>query len=218
MKSGSGSLPTLSELALIKVYYSYEMYRKGIGTSRRNSQVLLRNRGDMFRIWRTPARDEKLNSSFLQICNHGWKWFDMTTLKWCLFSASSNKKKYRRCLFGLKNQAIINGLRKCTHPIQYHGSGMPTANHLNTILVSTYLWEAVFNQPYSSLIPPPLRSSIPDLPPTLPAPPTLPSPPPLPVPPTLPPPPSLSSTKASGSLDMSDAVMVSALPLPPPST
>ena len=49
-----GSSPTLSELALIKVSYSYVMFSKGFGTSGRNSQAFLKNRGNMFRIWLTP--------------------------------------------------------------------------------------------------------------------------------------------------------------------
>ena len=54
MRSGPGSSPTLSELALIKVSYSYVMFSKGFGTSGRNSQAFLKNRGNMFRIWLTP--------------------------------------------------------------------------------------------------------------------------------------------------------------------
>ena len=49
-----GSSPTLSELALIKVYYSYVMFSEGFGTSDRNSQAFLKNRANMFRNWPTP--------------------------------------------------------------------------------------------------------------------------------------------------------------------
>ena len=60
MRSGPGSSPTLSELALIKVSYSYVMFSKGFGTSGRNSQAFLKNRANMFRIWR--------KSDNLEIC------------------------------------------------------------------------------------------------------------------------------------------------------
>ena len=53
MRSDPGCPPTLSELALIKVYYSYVMFSEGFGTSDRNSQAFLKNRGNMFRIWST---------------------------------------------------------------------------------------------------------------------------------------------------------------------
>ena len=55
-----GSSPTLSELALIKVYYSYVMFSEGFGTSGRNSQAILKIRAKMFQI--SPTADE------LRIC------------------------------------------------------------------------------------------------------------------------------------------------------
>ena len=60
MRSGPGCPPNLSELALIKVSYSYVMFSEGFGTSGRNSQAFLKNRANMFRIW--PTADE------LRIC------------------------------------------------------------------------------------------------------------------------------------------------------
>ena len=50
----------------------------------------------------------------LQICNHVWKWFDMTTLKWCPYSASNNKTIDDAYWAGESSVMIINGRRKYT--------------------------------------------------------------------------------------------------------
>ena len=54
MRSRPGSSPNLSELALIKVYYSYVMFSKRYGMLGRNSQPFLKTRAIMFPIWLTP--------------------------------------------------------------------------------------------------------------------------------------------------------------------
>lgn len=60
----------------------------------------------------------KRRSSVSKICNHVWKWFDMSTLKWCAYSASNNKTIDDAYWAGEASIRIINGRRKYT--IQFH--------------------------------------------------------------------------------------------------
>ena len=57
-------------------------------------------------------------SEVSKICNHVWKWFDMSTLKWCAYSPSNNKSIDDAYWAGETNIRIINGRRKYT--IQFH--------------------------------------------------------------------------------------------------
>lgn len=57
-------------------------------------------------------------SEVSKICNHVWKWFDMSTLKWCAYSPSNNKSIDDAYWAGEASIRIINGRRKYT--IQFH--------------------------------------------------------------------------------------------------
>ncbi|XP_042241661.1 E3 ubiquitin-protein ligase HUWE1-like isoform X2 [Homarus americanus] len=60
----------------------------------------------------------KRRAAVSKICNHVWKWFDMSTLKWCAYSASNNKTIDDAYWAGEASIRIINGRRKYT--IQFH--------------------------------------------------------------------------------------------------
>ncbi|XP_037772840.1 E3 ubiquitin-protein ligase HUWE1-like isoform X4 [Penaeus monodon] len=56
----------------------------------------------------------KRRAAVSKICNHVWKWFDMSTLKWCAYSASNNKTIDDAYWAGETSIRIINGRRKYT--------------------------------------------------------------------------------------------------------
>ncbi|MPC13905.1 E3 ubiquitin-protein ligase HUWE1 [Portunus trituberculatus] len=60
----------------------------------------------------------KRRAAVNKICNHVWKWFDMSTQKWCAYSASNNKTINDAYWSGEASIRIINGRRKYT--IQFH--------------------------------------------------------------------------------------------------
>ncbi|CAL4102721.1 unnamed protein product, partial [Meganyctiphanes norvegica] len=60
----------------------------------------------------------KRKQAVQKICNNVWKWFDMSTLKWCAYSPGNNKTINDSYWAGDSSVRIINGRRK--YAIQFH--------------------------------------------------------------------------------------------------
>ncbi|XP_076049070.1 HECT, UBA and WWE domain containing E3 ubiquitin protein ligase 1 isoform X2 [Oratosquilla oratoria] len=60
----------------------------------------------------------KRRSAVQKVCSHIWKWFDMSTLKWCAYTAGNNKTIDDAYWNGDSSVRIISGRRKYT--IQFH--------------------------------------------------------------------------------------------------
>ncbi|ROT63125.1 hypothetical protein C7M84_018994 [Penaeus vannamei] len=65
----------------------------------------------------------KRRAAVSKLCNHVWKWFDMSTLKWCAYSASNNKTiddaYWAKHPKGRKYQWE----KKVHHTVQFYGPG-----------------------------------------------------------------------------------------------
>lgn len=60
----------------------------------------------------------KRKQAVQKICNNVWKWFDMSTLKWCAYAPGNNKTINDAYWAGDSSIRIINGRRK--YAIQFH--------------------------------------------------------------------------------------------------